>query len=89
MAGKATAQVNAASKLSPAISPGGQSVAMLRRSEVSNPNQQKPLDEVTLSLPPVAIAANRNFFMQASFQVVAWRFCRSRPIFPARARSTC
>jgi galactose mutarotase-like enzyme len=61
MAGKATAQVDAASKLSPAISLGGQSVAMLRRSEVSNPSQQKPLDEVTLSLPPVSDRSKPQF----------------------------
>lgn len=51
--GQATPQVKTASKLSPAISLGGESVATLRRLEVNGPSQQKPLDEVILSRPPV------------------------------------
>ena len=40
---QATAQANAASKLSPAIALGGDLVAPLRRPEVSDPSQQKSL----------------------------------------------
>ena len=58
---KATAQVIAASKLSPPISMGGAPVTTLQRPEVSDPSQQKPIDEVVLIRPPITDRSKPQF----------------------------